>query len=107
MSCSTSSGAVVDERAGGAAELVVEGDAGGEGEQALADPCSQPVQGAGAVAFEAEQVFERPEDALDALADRRQVRPGAGFVLAAGGQGPTRAGWRWGGRGRRRPRPSG
>lgn len=43
------SGAVVDERAGGAAELVIECDAGGEGEQALADPRSQTVQGVSAV----------------------------------------------------------
>src|SRR3954447_14162659 len=83
MSCSTPSGGVVDQRACGAAEVVVERDAGGEGEQALTDACSEAVQGAGAVAFEAEQVFEGPEDAFDPLADRRQVRTGAGFVFAA------------------------
>jgi hypothetical protein len=31
------------------------------------------VQGAGVAAFRAEAVFERPEDALDALADRRDA----------------------------------
>ena len=83
MSCSTRLCGVVDQRAAGAAELVVERDAGGECQEPLADACTQSVQGAGAVAFEAEQVFAGPEDALDALADRGQVRPGSGFVLAA------------------------
>src|SRR3954465_15219803 len=83
MTCSTRLGAVVDECAAGAAEVMVEGDAGGEREQALAEAGSEAVQGAGAVAFEAEQVFEGPEDALDPLADRGQVRAGAGFVFAA------------------------
>src|SRR4051794_39101044 len=46
MSCSTRLGAVGGEGAAGAAEVVVEGDAGGEGEQALADPGSEAVQGA-------------------------------------------------------------
>ena len=75
-------GAVVDERAGGSAEVVVERDAGGEREQPLADAGSQAVQGAGAVAFEREQVFAGPEDALDPLADRGQVRPVAGIAAA-------------------------
>jgi hypothetical protein len=35
------------------------------------------VQGAGVVAFEPEPIFEGSEDRLDALADRRQVRPAA------------------------------
>src|SRR3954454_25256526 len=83
MSSSTRLGGVVDEGAGGAAELVVERDAGGEGEQSLADACSEAVQGAGAVAFEREQVFAGPEDAFDALADRGQVRPWTGLVFAA------------------------
>src|SRR5215210_5835393 len=83
MSSSTWLGAVVGQRAAGAAEVVVERDAGGECEQALADAGSEAVQGAGAVAFEGEEVFAGPEDALDALADRGQVRPGAGFVFAA------------------------
>src|SRR4051795_12835291 len=82
MSSSTRSGGVVDEGAAGAAELVVERDAGGEGEQSLADACSEAVQGAGAVAFEREQVFAGPEDAFDALADRGQVRPWTGLVFA-------------------------
>ena len=44
------------------------------------------MQGAGAVAFEGEDVFGRPEDALDASADRRQVRAVSGLFIAAGRQ---------------------
>src|SRR5919108_633099 len=44
---------------------------------------SQAMQGAGAVAFETEQVVAGPEDAFDPLADRGQMRPGAGLVLSA------------------------
>jgi hypothetical protein len=57
MSDSTGSGDVVDECAGWAAELVVEGDAAGEAEEALEDAFFDAVEGAGAVAFEGEQVF--------------------------------------------------
>src|ERR1700742_2946287 len=97
MSSSTRSGAVVGQCAGGAAEVVVERDAGGEREQALADAGSEAVQGAGAVAFEREQVFEGPEDALDPLADRGQVRSGAGFVFAAWADDQRLAGTHGGG----------
>src|ERR671922_263846 len=75
-------GAVVDECTAGAPELVVEGDRGGPAE-AREDAFAQSGERAGAVAFEREQVFAGPEDRLDALADRRQMRAGAGFVLAA------------------------
>src|SRR5436305_1397149 len=84
MSDSTGSGDVVDECAAGAAELVVEGDAGGEGEEALEDAVSDAEQGAGAVAFEREQLFAGPEDRLDSLPDRRELRARSGFVSAAG-----------------------
>src|SRR5215210_4972541 len=83
MSCSTRLGAVADERAAGAAELVVERDAGGECQEALADAGSEAVQGAGAVAFEGQEVFERPEDRLDALSNRGEVWAAAGLVFAA------------------------
>ena len=43
-----------------------------------------PVEGAGAVAFEGEQVFAGPEDRLDPLPDRCEVRAVSGFVFAAG-----------------------
>src|SRR5215218_6189886 len=65
----------------GAAELVVERNAGGECEQADADADEQVARRAGAVAFEAEQVFAGPEDQFDPLPDRRQVRRGVWFGL--------------------------
>src|SRR6185369_6565047 len=83
MSSSAVSGGVGDEAAGGAVELVVEGDAGCEGEEALKDACPETVEGAGAVAFEREEVFERLEDRFDALADWGEVWSLAGLVSAA------------------------
>src|SRR5579872_3329392 len=80
---STRSGDVVDECAARSAELVVEDDCCGEAEEALKDAFAEAREGAGAVAFEGEQVFAGPEDALDALADRRQVGALAGLVFAA------------------------
>ena len=66
--------------------MVVECDGCGECQKAADDPGAQDVQGAGAVAFEREDVFGGPEDALDALADRGQMRPAAELVFAAGAQ---------------------
>jgi len=80
---STRLGDVVDECAARSSELVVEDDAGGEAEEALEDAFSDSGQGAGAVAFEGEEVFAGPEDRLDALADRREMEPSSGFVFAA------------------------
>jgi hypothetical protein len=54
--------------------LVVEGDGGGEGEETLQDALSEAREGAGAVALEGEGALAAPEDALDALADRRDRR---------------------------------
>src|SRR6478672_471598 len=82
MSSSTGSGDVVDERAWWSAEAVVEADRCGEGEEACADACSEAVEGAGAVAFEGEQVFAGLEDRLDPLPDRREVGLAAAFVFA-------------------------
>src|SRR5579884_1752767 len=82
MSSSTVLGGVVDECAWWPAESVVETDGGCEREEAAADAGAQAVQGAGAVAFEAEQVFAGLEDRFDPLPDRRQVRAAAGLVLA-------------------------
>src|SRR5437660_2210867 len=81
---STSLGDVVDECAAWAAELVVEVDAGGEAEEALQDPFAQAGEGAGAVAFEGEQVFAGPEDRFDPLSNRGEVRPLAGLVFSSG-----------------------
>src|SRR5580698_356896 len=77
-------GAVVDECAAGASELVVEGDRGGEAEEALKDSLSEAGEGAGAVVLEGEGSLAAPEDALYALADRREVWASAGLVFAAG-----------------------
>src|SRR3954467_11654094 len=85
MSSSTSGGEV-GEGAAGPAEVVVEGDGCGEREEAAGDAGSEGVEGAGAVAFEGEDGFGGPEDALDALADRREVRPVTGFVFAGRAQ---------------------
>src|ERR1019366_5343628 len=79
---STRLGDVVDECAARASELVVEDDAGGETEEALEDAFSDAGERACAVAFECEEVFEGPEDRLDALADRREMRSRSGFVFA-------------------------
>src|ERR1700722_2381189 len=80
---STHSGDVVDECAAGSAELVVEADGGGEGEEALEDAFSEALEGAGAVAFEGEEVFAGPEDRFDPLADRGEVWAFSRFVFAA------------------------
>ena len=50
----------------------------------------EAVEGAGAVAFEGEEVFAGPEDRLDPLTDRRQVRA-VGRVRLCGGAGRS---WR-------------
>src|SRR4051794_35733084 len=76
----------VGECAGGSPEVVVQPDAGGQGEELGGDAGADAVHGAGVVAFESEAVFQRPEDALDALTDRREVRAAAGLVLAARAQ---------------------
>src|ERR1022692_4927490 len=81
---STGSGAVVDECAAWAAELVVEGDCGGEGEEALEDALSDAGEGAGAVALEGEDVLAGPEDALDSLAYGREGWSTSGLVFASG-----------------------
>src|ERR1700679_75529 len=80
---STVLGAVVDECAAGSAELVVEGDRGGEGEEALKDALSEAGEGSGSVALEREDVLAGPEDRLDPLADRGEVWSSAGLVFAA------------------------
>ena len=57
---STRSGDVVDECAARSSELVVEDDAGGEAEEALQDALPDSGNGAGAVAFECEEVVAGP-----------------------------------------------
>jgi hypothetical protein len=53
-------GDVVDECAARSSELVVEDDASGEAEEALEDAFPDPGNGAGAVAFECEEVVAGP-----------------------------------------------
>src|SRR5580700_6123169 len=60
----TGSGAVVDECAAWPAELVVERDSCGEGQEALQDALSEAGECSGAVALEGEDVLAGPEDAL-------------------------------------------
>jgi hypothetical protein len=67
------SGAVVDERPTRASQLVVEADNGGEGEEGLQDALSEGGERSRSMAFERQAVVAGPEDALDALADRREV----------------------------------
>src|SRR5580698_3657099 len=80
------SGGVVGECAAGAAELVVEGDGRGEGQEALQDALSQTSEGASAVVLKGEGALAAPEDALDALAYRREMRSSSGLVLAVGSE---------------------
>src|ERR1700694_922485 len=74
---------VAGERAAGAAEAVVECDCCGEGGEACDESDAEVLEGAGAVAFEGEDVFAGLEDRLDALADRGEVGAAAAFVFAS------------------------
>ena len=51
------------------AQLPVEPDRGGQGQQPLGDPDPGALDGVGAVALQAELVFEGVDDRLDPLAD--------------------------------------
>src|SRR5215210_6187494 len=90
-------GVVGGEVARRASEAVVERDRGGQGQELGGQAGAQGVQFAGAVVFEAEHLLGGLEDALDALADRGQVRSPAGFVFAAGLtiRAPRSAASRW------------
>jgi hypothetical protein len=79
---STWLGGDLGEGSGWSAEVVVDPDAGGERDEFGGDAGSESVEGAASVAFESEAVFEGPEAGLDALADRCEVRPGVGPVVA-------------------------
>jgi signal transduction histidine kinase len=68
------------------AEVVVEADAGGQGEQADADGGLEVFERASAVAFQGEDVLAGLEDGFDALADGRQVGAVVGLVAAGGAQ---------------------
>src|ERR1039458_5060456 len=89
MSSATGLCGVVDEGAGGAAELVVEHHGGSEGGESGAEACAEVREGSGAVSLECEDVLAGPEDRFDPLADRREVRV-VGFAGRAGVWGDQR-----------------
>src|SRR6266540_204440 len=78
-----SSGHVVDQGSGWTAELVVEPDAGGQGQQPRADALPEPLGRACAVTLQGEQILEGLEDRLDALADEAEEGAAARLVLAS------------------------
>src|SRR3954451_4719485 len=84
MSSATRSGRVGGEAAGWAAKLVVEHHGCGERGEPRAQADAEVGEGAGAVAFEREDVLAGLKDRFDALADRRQVRSVALLILAPG-----------------------
>src|SRR5664279_3790041 len=86
MTCATGLRGVVDQGAAGTTELVVEHDGGGQGGEPGAQADAKVVQGSGAVSFEGEDVLAGPEDRLDPLSDRREMRAVAFLVFAAGAQ---------------------
>ena len=77
-------GGVVGEGAAGSSEFVVESDAGGECEESCCDPGSEVAWCAGAVLFEAQEVFEGQEDGFDPLPDRGEMDAWLGLVFAGG-----------------------
>src|SRR5487761_2172243 len=81
---STESGDIVDQRTAWSAELVIEHDAGGQGEKTLEDALPDTGEGTRAVAFEGQDVLAGPKDRLNPLADRGEVHVGAGLVGASG-----------------------
>jgi hypothetical protein len=84
MSSATGSGGVAGEGAAGTAESVVEGDCGCERHEACGEPDAEVLEGAGAVAFEGEDVFGSPVDRFDTLADQATCGPRPGSSLRRG-----------------------
>jgi len=80
---STDSGDIVDQCAAWSAELVVEANAGSQAQKTLQDALLDARKGAGAMAFEGEQVLASPKDRFDALTNRGEMQIRAGLVLAA------------------------
>jgi hypothetical protein len=66
------------------AELPVEPDGGGQGQQPLRHPGMDPWAGPAAVALQAELVFEHTDDRLDPLPNRSQAAEPVGLVAAVG-----------------------
>jgi hypothetical protein len=63
-------------------ELPVPPDSSGQGQQPLGDADPHALDGVGAVAFQAELVFEGVEDGLDPLADPAQVAEPVRLITA-------------------------
>src|SRR5918996_3215997 len=81
---------VVDQRTlVGGAELPVEPDGGGQGQQPLGDPDVDPGWDARAVLLQPKLPLEGIDDRLDPLAHRPQT-PESGWLVAAGGADPHR-----------------
>jgi len=72
----------------GDAELPVEADRRGQGQQPLRDADEHPAQRAATVAFQAKLVLERVEGALDPLAHAAKRPEPARFVLTVGTDQP-------------------
>jgi hypothetical protein len=70
------------------AELPVEPDAGGQGQQPLGSADPDALDGVGAVAFQAKLVLEGVEDGLDPLADPTQVTEPGRLVSPVGADQP-------------------
>src|ERR1035441_156761 len=82
MSSAMVSGGVGGEGSAGAVEAVVERDGGGECGEAREQAHAEGLEGACAVTLEGEDVLAGPEDRLDPLTDRREVRAAAALVFA-------------------------
>src|ERR671912_2846196 len=82
---------------GSDAELPVEPDRGGQGQQSLADADKDPAQGAAAMLFQPELVLEGVDDRLDPLAHPAQRPEPVGLVGAVGrtSRAPSPATWAW------------
>lgn len=61
---------------------MVETHTGGQAEEARKEAFSEPVQGAGPVPLQGEQIFAGPEDGLDAPADGGEMRTLSEFVFS-------------------------
>ena len=72
------------ESAAGLSDLPVVEEDGGEGEEAAGDAADEAGEGAAAVAFEGELVFEGVEGRFDPLADAAEGAEAWLFVFAVG-----------------------
>src|ERR671929_1675073 len=78
--------AVGGEVAAWVTDVVVVGEAGGEGQQSQRDAGADAGQGSGAVVFEGQLSLAGPEHRLDPLPDGAEGSVAVGFVAAVGAQ---------------------